>query len=353
MPDGNAAAQRVLAIAKTIREGFEISFLGISRNDRNSGIIDGFSYVNLRYPSSIKAWYLHLSGSEALKTIKTTRPEVVIAYNFPALGLHRVLKYCKAHKIKLVGDITEWYKPHNLIKWIDTEWRMISLNKKMDGLIVISKYLNKYYKCNKTFLMPPTVDLSKANYLEKLSEDKKTNYISLLYAGSPGRGDKDRLDILLSVIGYYPNIILDIFGITNHDFSVLFPTVTVPENVKFWGRQTHEKTIEKLCESDFSIFFRQSTRVNNAGFPTKFAEAQAVGVPVISNHFSDLDEYITIGKNGYLASNISRTSIIQVLDVVSKLSRQDIDNMHLYTISLNQFDYRNYQESLYRFIDSL
>lgn len=353
MPDGNAAAQRVMAVAKSLQNEYNIFFIGKTRNGNISGQVEGMEYINLPYPTNKKEWFSHLSGDEELKYLKKLSPDIVICYNFPALGLYRVLKYCRKHEIKIVGDITEWYHPHNFIKWLDTTWRMIKLNKQMDGLVVISHYLRNYYNGNKTYHMPPTVDsLDKKWNLDTVrNNDKQT--ITLMYAGSPGRGDKDRLENLIGCLFNYPKLLLEIVGVTADDFVSKFPQIAIPENVRFNGRLSHEKTISMLCKSDFSIFFRQPSRVNNAGFPTKFAEAQSAGIPVVTSRFSDLELYVEEGKNGYLANSIGRDDIDTVLAKVSKLSQKDIQTMHDYTKSLNLFDYRNYQEQLVEFFHTL
>lgn len=350
MPDGNAAAQRVLAIGKALRCKYEITFLGITRKADYSGEIDGFKYINLPYPSSKGGWLAHLSGSKELSFIKIAKPDIVIAYNFPAFGLWRILRCCKKKGIKVIGDITEWYQPHNFLKRVDTFWRMVKLNKRMNGLIVISHYLKDYYSDVNSFYLPPTVDASDGKWYSKNVNMNNNDGITLLYAGSPGRGSKDRLDGLIQVMGKYNQLSLDVIGIDWDTFQQKFPEVTIPKNVKFWGRLSHEDTISKLRACDFSVFFRQSSRVNNAGFPTKFAEAQAAGIPVISCHFSDLDKFVEDGKNGYLADSIKIEDIDKVLDKVSHLTREDIQAMHEYTRSLNRFDYRVYQDGLTHFI---
>ena len=352
MPDGNAAAQRVLSIAKTIGGCYDVEFLGLTHSDNVEGEADGFRYRNLSYPAAIKEWLVHLCGNRELKWLKKQHPDIVIAYNFPAIGLWRITRYCKKKGIKLVGDITEWYHPHNILKWIDTTWRMKMLNKKMDGLIVISNYLRKYYQQQNCFQMPPTVDVDDAMWKGGEKSDN-SDKITLMYAGSPGRGDKDRLEGLIAVIGQYGNLQLYIVGVTKEQYLEKFPEVSVPDNVMFWGRQPHSKTVEMLCMSDFSVFFRQPSRVNNAGFPTKLAEAQTAGVLVISNHFSDLDEQVENGKNGFLAKDITEEEIEAVLSRVSQLSRKEIDEMHRYTKSLNRFDYRAYIKPLTQFINEL
>ena len=352
MPDGNAAAPRVLSIAKTIGDSFDVEFLGLTHSDNFEGYADVFGYHNLSYPRTIKEWLVHLCGNRELNWLKRQHPDIVIAYNFPAIGLWRISRHCTKNGIKIVGDITEWYHPHNILKWIDTTWRMKRLNKKMDGLIVISNYLQKYYQHQNCFQMPPTVDVEDVMWKTSEKSDN-SDKITLMYAGSPGRGDKDRLEGLIAVIGKYNNLFLNIVGVTKLQYIEKFPDVSVPDNVRFWGRQFHDKTVEMLCRSDFSVFFRQPSRVNNAGFPTKFAEAQSAGVPVISNHFSDLDAQIENGKNGFLAKDITEEEIDKVLSRVAQLSMNEIEEMRLYTKSLNRFDYRAYIKLLTQFIKEL
>ena len=352
MPDGNAAAQRLLAIAKTLKDNYEIKFLGLTHSDNFKGTVCGFKYENLPYPHSRKEWVSHLRGTQELEYIKNNKPDVVIAYNYPAWALYRLIRYCKHINIKIVGDITEWYYPHNILKWIDTEWRMRILNKKMDGLILISRYLDEYYIDHNRIKVPPTIDLSDAKWhvgdKKELSEK-----ITLMYAGSPGRGDKDRLDNLIRVVGNFSNLTLNIVGVKKDTYMEQFPEIQIPENVKFWGRLPHDTTISMLCESDFSIFFRQPSRVNNAGFPTKFVESQSAGIPVIANHFSDLDESVEEGKNGYLAKSISLKDIKEVLEKVSTLDREQIGKMHEYTKAIQIFDYHKHKESLLKFMKEL
>lgn len=352
MPDGNAAAQRVLSVALSLRTDYCVSFLGLTHGDNFSGRFAGFDYINLPYPSKIKDWVMHLTGERELGYIKKINPDIVIAYNFPAIGLHRITEYCRKRKIKIIGDITEWYHPHNVLKWLDTTLRMRVFNKRVDGLIVISRFLKEYYYKQKTVLIPPTVDLNDKKW-NRTNCFFDNNAIKLLYAGSPGRGDKDRLDNLFTTMGRFTNLQLDIIGINEDGFHLAYPATIIPPNVRFHGRKTHGETINLLKRSDFSIFFRFPSRVNNAGFPTKFVEAQSAGVPVIANHFSDLDEYVVEGKNGFLATDISVAGIDAVLRQVSTLSRQDVYDMRSYTQSHNHFDYRNYKTLLTNFMHSV
>lgn len=352
MPDGNAAAQRVLAIAKALPDYFGVKFLGLTHGDNYIGEVAGYEYKNLPYPTTKKEWLVHLAGTRELEYVKKEKPDVVIAYNYPALGLWRLLRYCRKNDIKLIADITEWYHPHNVLKWLDTELRMRILHKKLDGLIVISSYLADYYAANQMVKIPPTIDMNTSLW-QKEDSDNHDGYIKLLYVGSPGRGDKDKLDTIIEAINPYPNLHLIIVGINEEQYKQLYNVSDAPNNIVFKGRLTHEAAVKELKKADFSIFFRDPTRVNNAGFPTKYAEAAAAGVPVITNHFSDLPKIVIQGKNGFVAGN-TPSSISDIIKKVAFLNYDDIKAMKQYCRVHNEiFDYRYYAQDLKNFIEGV
>ena len=352
MPDGNAAAQRVLAIAKALPDNYNVMFLGLTHCDNYTGMVEGYEYTNLPYPSTKKEWINHLTGSRELEYVRKEKPDVVIAYNYPALGLWRLVRYCKKTDIKLIADITEWYHPHNALKWLDTEWRMKILDKKLDGLIVISSYLADYYASNRIVKIPPTIDMNTPLW-QKEYADSRDDCIRLLYVGSPGRGDKDKLDTIIESIKPYPKLHLIIVGINEEQYKQLYDVSEAPTNIVFKGRLTHEAAVKELKKADFSIFFRDPTRVNNAGFPTKYAEAAAAGVPVITNHFSDIPKMIVQGKNGFIAEN-TPGSISDTIRVVAALSKDEIVAMKQYCWTHNEmFDYRYYTQDLKVFFEDV
>lgn len=352
MPDGNAAAQRVLAIAKSLGVNYEICFLGLTHSDNNEGVVCGFDFTNLQYPKTRLEWIRHLSSSRELDYVRRIKPNIVIAYNFPALGLWRIQRYCKRNNIKIIGDVTEWYNPHNALKWLDTEWRMRRLHKKMDGLVVISSFLANYYSSISLVNIPPTVDLQSSLWGSDHKMDSNDK-VTLLYVGSPGRGDKDRLDIVVDAVIPHSNLKLEIVGVTAEQYKKIYGKEAVPENISFVGRLSHDEAVKELKKADFSIFFREPSRANNAGFPTKYAEAAAAGVPVITNNFSDLNDIIVNGVNGFIAEN-TPVSIKNTVKKVAGMPIADIKAMRQYCKSHNErFDYRHYSQTLNDFVEEI
>ena len=155
MPDKNAAAQRVLSIAKALREsGYDIQFYGITQNGDLKGDVDGFRYEAYPHPNGTIAWFKYALGIGIIDYIKKQSPDYVFLYNYPAIAQERVISFCKNNCIKTIGDITEWYRSQSFPKRVDTWLRMRVSNKHLDGIIAISRYLANYYKGNKLIQLP-------------------------------------------------------------------------------------------------------------------------------------------------------------------------------------------------------
>lgn len=355
MPDKNAAAQRVLSIAKSLRiSGFETIFYGITKTGDIKGVVDGFEYDALQYPKGTLAWIRYALGEGIVERMKQWEPDIVITYNYPAFAQEKVIRYCHKNGIKVVGDITEWYMPTDIVRKVDTALRMQWSNKHLDGIIAISRYLNNYYKGNVTIQLPPMIDTDEPKW-KQTEGIKKQQKIQLIYAGQPSFS-KDRLDFIIKGIARIPNdnMILHIVGITLEQYIKIYgDDINITElPIVFHGRLPHTDTVKLLMESDFQIFFRPNIRLNNAGFPTKFVESMTAGVPVIMNRISNVDDYLIDGVNGIMIENPSESEIYEALRRLSKMGRDDVDVMKANCIR-DTFDYRKYVDLLELFMKKL
>jgi glycosyltransferase involved in cell wall biosynthesis len=362
MPDKNAAAQRVLSVAKALRMGgHEVKFYGITKCNDFSGAVNGFEYEACKYPAGLKDWIFYASGKDIVSYLKQEHPQCIITYNYPAIAQERVLRYCRKNSIKVIGDITEWYNAKSVVKHIDSSLRMRCSNKHLDGIITISKYLSDYYSDQKVLQLPPLTDIEDEKWKSQNSTNPQQNpsnptksTISLIYVGSPG-GGKDCLDYILMGMKKIQksNLSLDIVGITKEQYSSLYDFHDIEDIlVKFHGRLPHLQAVNLLKQSDFQIFFRENIRSNNAGFPTKFAEAMTAGIPVIANRISNISDYVIYGENGYIIDRPSQEEIQNVLEEVSKLSRADLERIKC-NCDKSLFDYRSYAPDINNFIASL
>lgn len=359
MPDGNAAAQRVLGIAKSLRENnHEIRFTGLSRTlstDTIIGTVEGFHYINYPYPKGLCKWLKYLTGHDSIiDEIKCYKPNAVILYNHPALAIERILKYCHNNGIKVYADVTEWYDAignffFRIIKSWDIKRRMFVSHLKLDGLICISSFLSNFYgdKGMTVVEVPPTVDLNQSKW-KGLKEDSM-NMVKFVYAGSPG-SNKDRLDLVLEAMNEIlprikKQIRFDVFGLSKEQYIEKWGNQNIQNYVVFHGRCPHVEVIEHLINSDFQIFLRPDTLTNRAGFPTKYVESVTTKTLPITNLSSNLKDYLKDGYNGFIIESLDKDAIQQALTKALILTRAEIESLK-HNQKIMQFDYRNYTTAL-------
>lgn len=352
LPDKNAAAQRVMANAKLLREmGFEVSFIGISKDIENAPhVVDGFASTPVPYPSNTIEW-MHQIFTFVRKTeIRKRKPDYVVLYNFPAFASLRILKVCHKYAIKVVHDLTEWesargWSPSNIMRKIDINLRMRYCMKKMDGVIAISRYLYDYYKDDtNVVLVPPTVDLKNPNFCRKRELEASDEITRLVYAGSTGlAATKDRLDYIIKEVNHLPNIRLDIVGQTKEQFRSVFGIIgDIADNIVFHGRVSYTEAVRFVCEADFQMLIRENTLKNTAGFPTKFVESMSCCTPLIATLTSNIGDYLHDGVNGFIVSD--EHPLGEVLKKAASLSSAEKIKMKEACKSFEGFDYRSYKE---------
>lgn len=346
MPDRNAAAHRVLNNAKAWRDiGKNVVFVGTDKNLEYKGsifdtkqVFQGFTCYAVSYPKGTGAWVKYITDKTPYVEIieEYADVEAIIYYNFPSVAMSKLMAYCHRKGIKNIADVTEWFSardralPFRVIKDLDTWYRMTILHKKMDGLIVISRYLEEYYKqVDNVVRVPTLVDI----YEEKWRKDahkSAADEINVVYAGNPGK--KDRLDVLIDGLRLVKRSVnLKVVGISKDQYLSLYPQyegiLSNLNNVDFIGRVSHLDALQLIKDADYSVFFRDADRVSRAGFPTKFAEAITCGTPVITNKTSDLEDYITDGKNGCFV-DMKSDSIADTLRHLSKKTEVDKTIFH-------------------------
>ena len=353
LPDKNAAAQRVVSIAKILRDiGYNVVFLNQSTYADSTAWKEteyfGFKCFERKKGALVK----ELFNIDHIKHYIRLLGDVVavIAYNYPAVALRRLNKYCRQNNIKCIGDITEWYGSkdrsiaYKIIKGSDTFYRMKYQHKKLSGNIVISDYLEAYYRDSTNVVnLPPLVDKRE----EKWRQCSKTHKgVQLVYAGSPS-SEKERLDLIvkaISELGKRYSVSLKVIGVTREQFLEMYRlgNIEIGDTVSFLGRISHQEVIKYVSEADYSILIRDNNRINTAGFPTKFVESISCGTAVIANNSSCIAKYFAEGKNGYL---ISEKSIKEELEsIFEKDAKPDVE--------ADLFDYRKYINELREFMEN-
>lgn len=358
LPDHDAAANRVLNNAKAIKLcGHEVIFIDeqvdyIYDDFFNSvHSVQGFDTWSLRRPNGSKGYLKKMVDVDYFDYLNEyyNGIDLVIAYNYPSIALKRLLLKCRREKIRLAADCTEWYLgqeysfPINIICAVDSFYRMRSVHKQLDGLIVISSFLANFYSNQHIVFVPPLVDISEKIWNQPLYNWDKDR-INLIYSGNPGKSKESLLPIVEAINNCNIPVTFRVVGITKERFLELYPDTEnlLNDNILFLGRVTHSDNIRLVKSSDYLVFLRKRNRVSMAGFSTKFVEAVTCNTAVITTDTGDLKKYITgIVKRGTIINdqfelNRFLNKAYQKKDLIEK-EPNSIFDFHDYSTSLNRW----------------
>lgn len=349
LPDKGASAHRVVNNGKIFQElGYRVVFLGTNQTeDYFEGIKRTSFDKNMFeecYPNTTKRWLKYVFDISNVEQLvkKLEDVKLVIAYNLPYFKFNNIKKLTKRLGISVVYDCTEWngYAEGNIakrhFKKIDLFQVKHFLASKADGMIVISKKMERYYRNKNIIRIPPLVDIEDAIWHQET--EKRNDTFEFCYAGD--LGIKEALDKVIIAFDkiHNENAILRIIGLEKRDVCKMYPELTAiaeNENILFMGRLSHEETVKYVRNCDCYVFLRYDNPRNQAGFPTKFAEAYSCGVPIITTNVSDIDEY----KNDrvIILDSLKEDEILNVMDNIrnNKFKENKLSNT---------FDYINYEK---------
>ncbi len=359
LPDKNAAAHRVIGIANAMAKYNDVMFInfvpGYCAVPQYKNYF-GFKCYECNRESNFKfkKIYRIIKG-----VIEENKIQCIIMYNYNSIVMQNMQRYCRKKGIIFISDITEWYEPTGsifikLFKAADISLRMKVLNKRADGVIVISRFLEKYYnKYVKTIRIPPLVDGNDKKWeKEPFSETENSTF---LYAGSPSKS-KERLDLIMKAFSIlkesHPNVKLEIIGVTEEQFVKMYSLndkkKKYSDGVTFFGFLPHAEALSREKKATWTIIVRDQTRLVNAGFPTKYVESIACGTPVVTNEFSDVGEYMLKYNTGILVK--SSCDLLAGLQKAVSLSDKQYELIKTNCNLCNAFDYRTYESDLNVFL---
>jgi glycosyltransferase involved in cell wall biosynthesis len=370
LPDKNAAAHRVLSNAKILRRlGYQTIFVGVTKTkDRiiaelKPGKTQGFKFYEINYPRNSVQWIHYLSSISILLKVLRRYPNIkgIIAYNYPAVGLAKLLLLSRKTGIPIIADSTEWYGAESgsfffrVLKKLDNYFRMVHLHRRCAGVICISTYIKNLYPMTTNILLPPLVDLNESKWKLPNSDIGEKKIFS--YIGSAGSTiEKESLLELLTVFvnELSPEIaILQVVGVTKDEAiqqGMLDERTNPGSNVDFLGQRSHKECLHIINASHYFIFIRNNSIVTRAGFPTKFVESISAGTPVVTNQSSDLGDYLIEGKNGFWLNpedlkSFSRSiqDLIEIENSVIKKIKENCQNS-------KTFSYESYVDEFRQFL---
>lgn len=377
-PTGDAAAARVLGIGKALRDlGYEIVFAGGEREGRpedsngNGYAYQGFPYFPQAFLEDRPATGFQRlvafdrAGRRLVESVGErfgARLAAIFAYR-PTTPLHlRLRSYARRRGIPLVLDITEWPTSAKIPggalgpRALDSEFRMRFLNRRCDGMVVISSFLERYYAGLELVRIPPLVDLSEAKW-HAVRQEFAPGSVKLIYAGTPAY--KDLVPTIIRTVleqrGPRP-VELHVLGLNDQELAACAPALATPpagtSRVVCHGRIPQEEVPAALAGADFSVLLRRPERYADAGFPTKLVESISAGTPAIVNPTSDIAEYVRDGSEGVLVDGCSDQAFARALARAVAISPEKIAEMKSAARRRAQevFDYRAYVGPLQRFL---
>lgn len=389
-PLGNAAGKRVYANGKILKElGYNVIFIGQDKENNDMKELrstkkeyDGFTYYNFPYPQNNFEWMKYKTAyKELIKLLESQNIiedlALIIYYGSSRFSLFNklLINFCTTHNIKIVADSVDWLttKTKNpifdLVKLVHYNYLNIYLNKKTNGVITISKYLERHYKKQgcKTVILPP---LSPINYgIPKLNSRCSDTKI-ITYAGLPFRKGqpvidyntlKDRIDKVIILLHQMKkvgcNFIFNIYGFTKEEYIQAIPGQKayldeLGKSIAFHGHKQNEEVVNSIINSDFTILIRDLNRDTRAGFPTKVSESISCGTPVITTRTSDLEDYIVEGKNGFFL-DFDNNNAVSYMKRILKMNIEEIEVMKKYCIKSQTFHYNNYISRMKEFLNKI
>lgn len=384
-PFGNASGKRVYGNGKMLREaGYETIFVGMDAN-LELGIhlqdtkkeYDGFEYYNFPYPKGSKAWinYKEILGKflEWMQD-KKEHTAAIICYGSPRLSMFitGVWKWAKKNDIKVVSDCVDWLesKTGNFVfdvaKTVDTYYQKAIANKKVDGVICISSYLEDYYKkAGKTTVVIPPLSA----YISDERVETMSDMPQIVYAGSPFRDKveikdlpalKDRVDKMIDILKLLKEdqaaFKFLYYGLDKENYLVAFPEKKeaieyLGDSIEFCGFQENTVVTETIKKSDFTMLIRDVKKSTMAGFPTKVSESISYGTPVITTRTSDIEKYLTEEENVVFVDQDDLQKSAEILKRV--LEDMQYKQMKQKCLGNTIFYYETFEKEIIDFLEKL
>ncbi len=378
LPDKDALSHRVMANCVALRDaGYKVVIIGYCKDKNTSKNIfdthftyEGFDCYHVPYPISNADWVRDMVTYKAVTKLMSSyfKDGVYAFIACSSVGVSNYLgfiSFCKKNEIFTVSDTEDWFdvfsgnKLRKIYKKYDEKITVEYIKPKIKNVITISKFLYNYYVnkgCN--CLIVPALTYVEDSRFKKLPERKNDGILRYVYSGTPGyKGAKDRIDWCVKAFAQNaPDYArFDIFGISLEDFCEQFPEfkeAAFDEKIKFHGFCDNKVCLDAIAKSDYSVFARVINQATTAGFPSKFSECLAMGVPTVTTPTSDLKDYIENGVNGFISDDTTYESFEKAFIASSKVSREEIDIIHQNCKNSKILDSSTYVDCLKKYFEN-
>jgi glycosyltransferase involved in cell wall biosynthesis len=189
-----------------------------------------------------------------------------------------------------------------LMRWLNLRW----IYPRLDGLIVISTYLEEYYRrilgCRSNIVrIPIMVELDRWKQVIRNPEPRD---FTIAYCGN--LDELGEVDDLISAFAFVhrsqAKVKLLIIGDGKRKTELQQMNVSQKTMgfIEFTGYITREEVESRLSSCDLLVLPERAGTSSSAAFPTKLGEYLATGKPVIVTATGDIPLYLKDGESAYL-----------------------------------------------------
>lgn len=306
--------------------------------------------------------------TEDLEKVENFSGFSAIVYYGTTLKFTKPLKeVAKKYDIKAISIVNEWgsFKLKSAVSYIMQKMGISYVTKYYDGVIGISSFMQTHFDKHKTpcITIPSIFDMEVIP--KPLDLDIERNEVVISYAGTIVNG-KDSMAVVLEALSELNTedmnrITFNLYGSTKEQVLTSLGDKSndimskINNRINFKGHYTREALQDELRGSTFSILVRPNKAYANAGFPTKFAESLALGVPMISNATSDISKYLKTDLNGILLDDDSLPAVKKALLKTLNYNKEELIDMRhsAYKGASVAFNEDSYKDTLRQFMNKI
>ena len=319
-PYGMAATQRVRHYIDALQNsGHEVNIVIPAFPDwpgqKAAGSYQGSQYVCLETSRKkhlvglLMMPFRQLRGCIHLWRWKKNGQNSLYIYDGINLDNLAIVVFARILKYKVILDLVEDYglqvEKSSLARRLKLKSQLILerfLPGLIDGLIVISSYLNQRFAYVSTRGIPTILIPIAARITENPSKTENTQPWVTTFVYSGTFGYKDHVNGLIEAFerlaASYDNCQLLLSGKGSNRDNIL--KLVKSDRIKYVGYLDDQQFHEFLNNADVLCMTRNNSPYANAGFPFKLGEYLATGKPVIASNVGDVDQYLVHQEDAML-----------------------------------------------------
>ncbi len=326
---GGAEKQLIMLANEMANKGHEVEVVSISKDNECYGIDKRIKrvFIKDRYTSLLRVVDRFF---KLKKTIKNSKPDVIINYWFQSLYLTSFMSKKITKKIIYSERGDPGDSEYNGLLGIIRKFAF----KRTDGFVfqtkVAMQYFNKTIQ-SKSIVIHNPIFLKEMNFYDNSIESNKIVTVGRLHNQ---KNQKFLIEVFNEFLKKHPDYTLEIYGDgeLKKELEQLIASLKLSKSVKLMG--TTDNVHKCILRSKMFVLTSEYE-----GMPNALIEAMALGIPCISSNYNPKDsvfEFINNGENGFVFEKGNKQELLyymekicnnsQIVDNISKESRKMLES---------------------------